>query len=125
MHGLRVNVYHGPKGVHGVGATHNWVVPGFLLIVTGHYFSPHGSAVCASGVGDPDPMAALFEGLSAAEARGHKRLVLGNVRISRLGCNVPSNIAVPPRFHPGLDDLSVLPTLHHLRLVPSHGLSWK
>jgi hypothetical protein len=94
------------------------VVPGFRLTVAVCYFSPHGSAVYTSGVVDADPMAALFEGLSAAEARGHKHLVLGdlNMRIGRLSCDVPDNLAVPR----GFNDPSVLPTLHHLRCVPSH-----
>ena len=103
------------------------VVPGFRLTIAVCYFSPPGSAVYASGVVDADPMAALFAGLWAAEARGHKHLVLGdlNMRIGRLSyihtcytfsCDVPSNLAVPP----GLNDPSVLPTLHHLRYVPSY-----
>lgn len=93
------------------------VVPAFQLTVAVCYFSPAGSAVYSSGVVHPDPLAALFVGLREAEARGHKHLVVGdlNIRIGGLSCDVPSNLAVPP----GLSDPSALPTLHHLRYVPS------
>ncbi len=93
------------------------VVPAFRLTVAVCYFSPAGSAVYASGLVDSDPLAALFAGLREAEARGDKHMVLGdlNIRLGTLSCDVPSNIAVPP----GLSDPSVLPTIHHLRFVPS------
>lgn len=93
------------------------VVPAVRLTLAVCYFSPPGSAVYASGLVDPDPTAALFAGLREAESRGHKHLVLGdlNMRVGALSCDVPSNLAVPP----GLSDPSVLPTLHHLRYVPS------
>lgn len=95
-----------------------WLVaPAFKLTVAVCYFSPSGSAVYGSGVVASDPLAALFAGLREAEARGHKHLVIGdlNIRIGALSSDVPSNLAVPP----GLSDPSVLPTLHHLRYVPS------
>lgn len=96
-----------------------WLVcPGFMLTVAICYFSPSSSAVYLSGVVNSDPFEALFEGLREAEARGHKHLVVGdlNTRIGDLSSDVPSNLAVPP----SLSDPSALPTLHHLRFIPSH-----
>lgn len=94
------------------------VVPRLALTVAVCYFSPHGSAVYSSGVVAPDPLAALLAGLRAAEARGDKHIVLGdlNIRIGTLSCDVPFNTAVPP----GLSDPSVFPPLHHLLGVPAH-----
>ena len=73
-------------------------VPGLRLTIAVCYFSPATSQVYARGFLRADPVPALLDGLHAANAKGHRFVVLGDLNV-RIGCmreDVPAAQVLPP-----------------------------
>lgn len=89
----------------------------YQLTVAICYFSPQSSAVYGSGVVHPEPLVPLLNGLRAAESKGHKHMVLGdlNIRIGRLSSDVPHQLSVPPF----MQACTLYTQLGHLARVPA------